>query len=56
MKSVLVVLLLVSGLFAKEAVLPTELMAWKTLSFVNTAKSASELSDASLVLNKASYV
>ncbi|MFZ2889842.1 hypothetical protein [Sulfuricurvum sp.] len=56
MKSVLVVLLLVTGLFAKEAVLPTELMAWKTLSFVNTAKNANELSDASLALNKASYV
>jgi hypothetical protein len=55
-KSVLVVLLLVTGLFAKEAVLSTELMAWKTLSFVNTAKSANELSEASLVLNKASYL
>jgi hypothetical protein len=56
MKSALLVLLLVTGLFAKEAILPTELLAWKSLLFVNTAKSKNELSDASLTLNKASYV
>lgn len=56
MKSVLMVLLLLTGLSAKEATLPAELTAWKTLSFVNAAKSANELSDASLELNKVSYV
>jgi hypothetical protein len=56
MKSVLVVLFLLTGLLAKEAILPTELTAWKSLSFVNSAKSANELSGASLELNKASYV
>ena len=56
MKSIVFVLFLLTGLFAKEAVLPTEMTAWKTLSFVNAAKSANELSDASLMLNHASLV
>lgn len=56
MKSVLVVLFLLTGLFANEALLPTELTAWKSLSFVSAAKSANELSYASLVLNNASLV
>lgn len=56
MKSVLMVLFLLTGLLAKEPLLPTEMAAWKTLSFVNAAKSPNELSDASLVLNHASLV
>ncbi len=56
MKSVLVVLFLLTGLFANEALLPTELTAWKSLSYVSAAKSANELSNASLVLNNASLV
>ncbi|MDD5051351.1 MAG: hypothetical protein PHO27_01315 [Sulfuricurvum sp.] len=56
MKSVVLVLMFLTGLFAKEAVLPTELTAWKSLSFISAAKSANELSDASLSLNHASLI
>lgn len=56
MKSVVLVLFFLTGLFAKEVLLPTELTAWKTLSFVGAAKSSNELSDASLELDHASLI
>lgn len=56
MKSALLVLFLLTGLFAQEAVLPTELLAWKSLSFVRAAKSSDELANATLAINKASLV
>lgn len=56
MKKLLVIGVLVGSLFAQEAVLPLELDAWKTLSYVGAAKSADELSNATLKVAKASYV
>ncbi len=56
MKIALYLGLLFISLFAKEANLPTELNGWKSLSYVNSAKSADELPNASIELNKASYV
>lgn len=56
MKSALLVLLLLTGLSAAEVVLPPEVKAWKTLSFLNAAKSSNELSDASLELDHASLI
>lgn len=56
MKTLLFVLALATSLFAKEAVLPPELSAWKSLSYVGSAKNTSELSDATLTLNTASVV
>ena len=56
MKSALLVLVLATSLFAKEAVLPTELSAWKNLAYVDSAKNASELADATLTLNSSSLV
>lgn len=56
MKNALLVLVLATSLFAKEAVLPAELSAWKSLSYVGSAKNPSELSDATLTLNSSSLV
>lgn len=56
MKNGLLVLLLATGLFAKEAVIPAELSAWKSLAYVGSAKNRSELADATLTLNSASLV
>ena len=56
MKIMLFLGLLFVGLFAQEAMLPVELNAWKTLSYVSAAKSAAELSNATLEVGKASYV
>ena len=56
MKIALYLGLLFISLFAKEANLPAELNGWKSLSYVNSAKSADELPNASIELNKASYV
>lgn len=56
MKSLLLVLLLLTGLSAAEAVLPPELKGWKSLSYVGSAKNAEELSGAALTLNSASLV
>ena len=56
MKIAVLVLLLLTGLLAKEVALPIELMAWKNLSYVHAAKSKNELSDASLELNNVYYV
>lgn len=43
-------------LFAQEANLPSELNAWKSLSYINAAKNRDELPNAMLILNKASFV
>lgn len=43
-------------LFAQEANLPSELNAWKSLSYINAAKNSNELPNAMLTLNKASFV
>lgn len=43
-------------LFAKEVSLPSELNAWKSLSYINAAKNRDELPNATLTLNKASFV
>lgn len=56
MKNTLLILCLLTGLFAQEAVLPNELMAWKSLSYVSSAKNSNELANASLSLNTASFV
>lgn len=56
MKSALLVFLLATSLFAKEAVLPAELSAWKSLSYVGSAKNPQELSNATLTLNTASLI
>ncbi|MDD2828692.1 MAG: hypothetical protein PHW18_03880 [Sulfuricurvum sp.] len=56
MKIALYLGLLFISLFAQEANLPTELNSWKSLSYVGSAKSADELPNAVLTLNKASYV
>ena len=48
--------LLFMSLFAQEANLPVELDAWKSLSYVDAAQSPKELSNASLTINKASFV
>lgn len=56
MKTVLFVLALATSLFAKEAILPPELSAWKSLSYVGSAHNAQELSNATLTLNTASVV
>lgn len=56
MKNVLLVLLLLTGLSAAEAVLPPELQGWKTLSYIGSAKNAEDLAGATLTLNSASLV
>lgn len=56
MKTLLFALALATGLLAKEAVLPPELSAWKSLSYVGSAHNAKELSNATLTLNTASVV
>ena len=56
MKNGLLILLLATTLFAKEAVLPSELSAWKALSYVGSAKNPQELPNATLTLNTASLV
>lgn len=56
MKNGLLILLLATSLFAKEAVLPSELSAWKALSYVGSAKNPQELPNATLTLNTASLV
>ena len=56
MKIIVLIGFLLMSLYAKEAVLPNELLAWKTLSFVGSAKNSGELTDATLTLDKASYV
>lgn len=56
MKITLYLMLMLSTLFAREATLPAELSAWKSLSYVNAAKNADELNDAVLTLNHASLV
>lgn len=56
MKSVLLVLLLLTGLSAAETVLPPELQGWKTLSYIGSAKNAEDLAGATLTLNSASLV
>lgn len=43
-------------LFAQEVNLPSELNAWKSLSYVNAAKNSKELPNAMISLNKASFV
>lgn len=48
--------LIVLSLFANEANLPSELVSWKNLSYVASAKNNVELSNSALVVNKASYV
>lgn len=48
--------LILLSLFAQEATLPSELTSWKALSYVSSAKSSAELSNAVLVVNKASFV
>jgi hypothetical protein len=56
MKIVFYLGLLLGSLFAQEINLPIELNAWKSLSYVGAAKSAAELSTATLEVGKASYV
>lgn len=56
MRNLLCIGILVMSLFAKEVDLPVELNAWKSLSYVNAAKNAEELSNAMLTVNKASFV
>jgi hypothetical protein len=56
MKNGLLVLVLATSLFAKEAVIPAELSAWKSLAYVGSAKNAQELTDATLTLNSSSLV
>jgi hypothetical protein len=56
MKIALYLGLLFISLFAQEANLPSELNSWKSLSYISAAKSADELPNASIKLNKASYV
>lgn len=56
MKILLSLGLLCFSLIAKEAILPNELLPWKSLTYVNSAKNAEELSNAVLTLNKASFV
>ena len=56
MKIMLFLGLLLGSLFAQEVNLPVELNAWKSLSYVGAAKSADELSTATLEVGKASYV
>lgn len=56
MKIALYLGLLFMSLFAQDMSLPTELNAWKNLSYVSAAKSADELPNAVLTLNHASYV
>lgn len=56
MKNGLFILLLAISLFANEAVLPSELSAWKSLSYVGSAKNPQELPNATLTLNSASLV
>lgn len=56
MKLLLALGFLILSLFAKEANFPSELMPWKSLSYVSSAKNAEELNNAELTLNKASYV
>jgi hypothetical protein len=48
--------LLILSLFAQEANLPSELTPWKNLSYVSSAKNSGELSNAVLIINKASFV
>ena len=56
MKIALYIGFLFMSLFAQGMNLPDELNAWKSLSFVNAAKSPEELSNAILTINKASFV
>lgn len=56
MKIVLYIGLLFMCLFAQDVSLPTELNAWKSLSYVSAAKNSDELPNSVLTLNKASYV
>lgn len=56
MKIALYLGLLFISLFAQEANLPTELNAWKSLSYVNAAKNSATLPEAALTLNKAYFV
>jgi hypothetical protein len=56
MKSVVLVVLLLSGLFAQEAPLPSELKSWKSLAYVGAAKNGSEIPAAALELDKASLI
>lgn len=56
MKITLFLILMLSTLFAREATLPAELSAWKSLSYVNAAKNPDELNDAVLTPNHASLV
>lgn len=56
MKIALYIGLMWMSLFASEVNLPIELNGWKSLSYISSAKSATELKDASLTINKASYV
>lgn len=56
MKIIVLIGFFLMSLYAKEAILPSELSAWKSLSFVESAKNASELADATLTLDKVSYV
>jgi hypothetical protein len=56
MKSIVLVALLMSGLFAQEVPLPLELKPWKSLAYVGAAKNSTEIPSAVLELNKASLI
>lgn len=56
MKTTLFILAITASLLAKESVLPTELSAWKSLSYVSSANNAGDLAESKLTLNSASLV
>ena len=56
MKFLLILGFLFLSLFAKEANFPSELVPWKNLSYVNSAKNSEELNSAEITLDKASYI